>query len=73
MKSPTVIREGKQLPVDGSVDAGLLMLSLCTPRGQTRSLREIAFVCGVKMQNIHYIEKVAIRKIRQEFTKRGIY
>lgn len=73
MKSEVVIRDGKLLPADGSFDAGLLVLSLVTPRGTERSQTEIAEVCGVTQQAIQYIESRAIRKIRAELIRRGVY
>lgn len=57
---------------DGSIDAGLLLLSLVTPRGVERTHREIAFVCGCNHQDIWHIEKRAKKKLKAEFLKRGI-
>lgn len=52
---------------DGSIDAGLYLLCLATPRGIERSQKEIAFVCGCTMQNIQAIEYKALRKLRAAF------
>lgn len=57
---------------DGGLDAGLIMLSALTDEGETRTLEEIAFVCGVKWQAIHAIEQRAIKKIRAEMERRKI-
>jgi len=54
----------KNLPKDGSIDAGLLMLSLVTPRGVCLTQEEIAFVCGCSRGNIWLIEKQAMEKLR---------
>lgn len=54
----------KDLPPDGSVEAGLLLLSLVTPRGVCLTQEEIAFVCGCTRGNIWDIEKRAMRKLR---------
>lgn len=59
------------LPPDGSIDAGLLLLSLATPRGRERTLGEIATACGCLKQKIYYIEQQALKKIRREFERRG--
>lgn len=55
---------------DGSVDAGLLLLELATPRGVERTQDEIAFVCGCSKQNIQGIEYRALKKIKAEFERR---
>jgi transcriptional regulator len=57
---------------DGSVDAGLAMLALVTPRGVTRSQEEIAAACGCSVQNIQHIERRALKKIRAAFERRGL-
>lgn len=57
---------------DGSVDAGLLVLSLVSPRGVEWTQQEIAFVCGCSAQNIQDIEYRAMRKIRHELQQRGL-
>ena len=53
------------LPPDGSIDAGLLLLSLATERGQIRTQAEIAQACGCSRALIYLIEKQAIEKLRQ--------
>lgn len=58
--------------VDGSRDAGLVILSALTERGETRTLEDIAFVCGCTKQNIQNIEKNALRKIKAELIRRGV-
>ena len=68
----TVIGLPEELPEDGSIDAGLLLLELVTPAGSTRSLGEIAIACGIRKQKVYYIEQCALRKIRTEFAKRGL-
>jgi hypothetical protein len=55
---------------DGGIDAGLLLLSLVTPRGVTRTLDEIAFVCGCTKNNIYLIEKRALKKMRNPVRSR---
>ena len=62
----------EDLPVDGTIDAGLFLLELATPPGVERSQKEIAEVCGCSMQNIQRIEYIALRKLRAELEKRGI-
>lgn len=58
------MKRPEYLPKDGSVEAGLLLLSLVTPRGVCRTQEEIAFVCGCSRGNIWDIEKRAMRKLR---------
>lgn len=48
---------------DGSIDAGLFLLSAITPRGVELTQREIAFVCGCSPGYIYWLEKSAIKKI----------
>lgn len=48
---------------DGSIDAGLELLFLATPRGGERSLEEIAFVCGCSASTIEKIQTKAMRKL----------
>lgn len=57
---------------DGGMDAGLMMFSLATPRGVTRSLGEIAEVCDCKKQTIWNIEKRALAKLKAEFERRRL-
>lgn len=57
---------------DGSIDAGLALLLLATPRGIERSQEEIAFVCGCTLQNIQGYEYRALKKIKAEFERRGL-
>ena len=57
---------------DGSVDAGLHLLALATPRGVCRSQEEIAYVCGCTLQNIQHIERRAKRKLREAFEARRL-
>lgn len=58
--------------VDGSVDAGLALLASQTPRGHERTLEEIAEVCGCSLQNIQFIERGALLKIRAEIRRLGL-
>lgn len=60
------------LPEDGSIDAGLLLLELATEPGGERTLEEIAIACGVNRQKIHWIERRALKKLRAGFAARGI-
>jgi len=53
------------LPPDGSIDAGLLMLLLITPRGVVRTYHEIATACGCSHTAIQKIEARALRKLQQ--------
>lgn len=57
---------------DRSIDDGLDRLLAETPPGQTRSLQEIAAACGCSRQNISYIERQAIKKLRAALESRGI-
>jgi DNA-directed RNA polymerase sigma subunit (sigma70/sigma32) len=68
----TGVRNGVDLPEDGSIDAGLLLLSLVTPPGHERTLEEIAIACGYLRQKIYYIEQQALKKLRVEFERRGL-
>lgn len=61
----------KDLPQDGTIDAGLLLLELKygdTPLSQA----DIAQACGTTPQNIQQYEYRALRKLRAEFLRRGI-
>jgi hypothetical protein len=51
---------------DGSIEAGLLLLSMVTPRGVELTQTEIAFVCGCSRGLIYLIEKAATRKLRRQ-------
>jgi hypothetical protein len=57
---------------DGSVDAGLFLLEAVTPPGRTRTVDEIAFVCGCSRALIWQIEKRAKEKLRRKFRQRGL-
>lgn len=46
------------------IDLGLTLLSLRTPPGVSVSQVEIAAWCGCRKQNISYLERRALRKIR---------
>lgn len=59
------VKSRKKPITDGSIDAGLLLLSLATPRGITQTLDDIAYVCGCSRSFIGQIETDAIRKLRQ--------
>ncbi len=61
------------LPEDGSIDAGLLLLSMVKPpEGKVWSLYDIATACGTNHERIRWIEKQALKKMRIEMEKRGI-
>jgi DNA-directed RNA polymerase sigma subunit (sigma70/sigma32) len=57
---------------DGSIEAGLHLLSLYMPHGLVLTQEEIAFVCGCSMQNIQQIERRAMQKLKAEFERRGL-
>jgi hypothetical protein len=57
-------------PPDGSIDAGLFVLSLVTPRGVELTQGEIAFVCGCSKGLIYWIEKSAKRKLALALKRR---
>jgi hypothetical protein len=58
---------------DGSVDAGLLLMSMVPkPDGGQWSSYEVAEVCGVSSTYIRMLEKTAIQKLRTAFTERGL-
>jgi transcriptional regulator len=46
------------------IDLGLSLLSLRTPPGVPVSQVEIAAWCGCRKQNISYLERRALRKLR---------
>jgi transcriptional regulator len=54
---------------DGSVDAGLFLLLAVTPRGVTWTQEEIATACGCSIQNIQYLERRAMEKIRRAVSR----
>lgn len=58
---------------DGGIDAGLVMLEAIYPDGAELSLREIAEICGCRWQNIWYIEKQALKKMKKELEARRIF
>jgi hypothetical protein len=63
--------ELKPAPIaDGGMDAGLLMLSLITPREFEWELQDIAFVCGCTPEAIRQIEEQALAKLRRRFPMR---
>lgn len=53
------------LPPDGSIDAGLLLLSLRVKPGCCLSHTDISIVCGCHRGYISLIEKAALRKLRR--------
>lgn len=55
---------------DGSIDAGLHLLLLVTPRGVTRTQEEIAEACGCTSKYISYLERQAMKKLRRAFQAR---
>jgi transposase-like protein len=57
---------------DGSIDAGIHLLYLATPRGVTRTTQEIADVAGCNKNNIWLIEKRALKKLEIALAKRGL-
>lgn len=57
-------------PPDGSIDAGLLLLALTTPRGIQYTQGEIAEVCGCSKSLIFHIEQRALAKLRDEIRRR---
>lgn len=64
-KQSVKARKKAQKPItDGSIDAGLLLLSLATPRGITRTLDDIAYVCGCSRSHIEQIQINAIKRLR---------
>lgn len=52
---------------DGSIEAGLLCLSLwlCRHPGVTLTRREIAYVCGCSDSLIYALEQTALKRIRK--------
>lgn len=54
-------------PVDGSIDAGLLLLEIITRPGETWTQEEIAIACGCSKGYIWLIEKTAMEKMRRRF------
>lgn len=58
-------------PIDGSIDAGLHVLSLVTPRGVELTHEEIAYVCGCSRGLIWSYEKRAMQKIRRILKNRS--
>ena len=56
---------------DGSIDAGLYLLSLAAPRDIELSLADIAFVCGCSPTVIKRLEASAIRKLKRRFKNDG--
>ncbi len=50
---------------DGSIDAGLELLSRATPRGMIRTQEEIAYACGCSRGYIWAVEREALKKLRR--------
>lgn len=58
---------------DGSIDAGLFMLSMLPPPvGKRWSAYDIADACGVSHTTIFNIERRAIAKLKAAMAERGI-
>lgn len=53
--------------IDGSIDAGLYVLSLITPRGIELGREEIAEVCGCNQSYIRAVEQKAMAKLKRKF------
>jgi hypothetical protein len=64
---PTVKAGNVSAMRDGSIDAGLVVLSLTTPDGVALTNKEIAKACGCSLQYINQIEHQALRKLRNAF------
>lgn len=56
---------------DGSIEAGLYLLSLITPRGVTLTQAQIADACGCSRGLIYLIEREALRKLKAALGRRG--
>ena len=68
LRKPTVLAKkpkGKKEIRDGTVDAGLLLLLLMTPKGVELTTEEIAFVCGCSVQRIRQIQMNALKKLQR--------
>jgi hypothetical protein len=59
--------QAASLPPDGSIDAGLLVLEMITPYGETWTQEDIAQVCGCSRGYIWLLEKQARAKMRRRF------
>jgi DNA-directed RNA polymerase sigma subunit (sigma70/sigma32) len=57
---------------DGSIDAGLFVLSVLFPEGCPYSQEQIAFICGCSRSNIWQYEKNGLRKIKAKFKSKGL-
>jgi hypothetical protein len=57
--------------IDGSIDAGLYLLTQVTPKGHCWTQAEIAFVCGCHPGRIGQIERAAIQKLRKRVRELG--
>jgi transcriptional regulator len=66
----------QRIPADGTIDAGLLVLEMITPHGETWTQQDIADACGCSRGYIWLLEKQARAKMRlrlQELRERGDY
>lgn len=59
--------EEVELPPDGSVDAGLILLMSVGPPGRCWSQEEIAQVCGCSRTMIWQLENRALQKLRRPY------
>jgi len=65
------VEDKQELPPDGSIDAGLLMINLLFPDGCPYSYEEIGFICGCSRSNIWQYEQNGLKKIKRVFEKIG--
>jgi transcriptional regulator len=63
----TALNNENDLPADGTIDAGLLVLEMITPRGETWTQGDIAKICGCSRGYIWLLEKQARAKMRRRF------
>ena len=56
---------------DGSIDAGLLVLSVLFPDGCPYSHEQIAFICGCHRSNIWHYEKKGLSKLKEALKRKG--
>lgn len=65
-------RQDIRKPKTAEIELGLAVSGATLPKGEARSLTEMAQFCGCSRQAIHSIYESAIRKVRRKLAEQGL-
>ena len=69
----TTQRTDIRKPKTTEIELGLAISGATLPKGETRSLTDMAQYCGCSRQAIHSIYASGVRKLRRALAEEGIY